>query len=44
MELRVQVWSVEPSGSGVTTEAENVHCVKSVARKRLLETVIDRGS
>jgi hypothetical protein len=27
--------------NGVTTEAENLHCVKSVARKRLVETVND---
>jgi hypothetical protein len=31
------------AGSGVTTEAENLHCGKSVARKRLMETVIDWG-
>jgi hypothetical protein len=28
-------------GNGVTTKAEKSHCVKSVARKRLVETVID---
>jgi hypothetical protein len=41
MEFRVQVWSIDALGNGVTTEAENVHCIKSVARKRLVETVID---
>jgi hypothetical protein len=40
MELRVRVGSVD-QGNGVTTEAENFHCVKSVARKRLVKTVMD---
>jgi hypothetical protein len=43
MALRVQTWIVNQQPSAWPRKLKNLHCIKSVARKRLMETVIDWG-
>jgi hypothetical protein len=43
MALWVQLWSLNKRAMGWPRKAKNLHCVKSVVRKRLVETVIGWG-
>jgi hypothetical protein len=43
MALWVQVWIVNQGATAWPRKLKNLHCVKSVAGKRLVESVIDGG-